>query len=94
MYKITSVTDKSGNIKQDFIDNMKLKHGEELRGDFYYLYMLKSGVANGTSPHCCFIWADDSDKMMRTSRVQSMSEWDEKIKIVTMNSVYVFEKVE
>ena len=32
--------------------------------------------------------------MMRTSRVQSMSEWDNKIKVVTENSVYTFEKVE
>ena len=89
MYKIIQITDKQGNDKSH---QATLDH-PQLLGDFYYLE-LRSGVANGTEPHCCFIWADDSDKMMRTSRVQSMSEWDNKIKVVTENSVYVFERVE
>ena len=90
MYKIISITDKQGNDKSHYAI---LDH-PQLLGDFCYLDMLKSRVANGIEPHCYFIWADDSDKMMRTSRVQSMSEWDNKIKIVTRNSVYTFEKVE
>ena len=90
MYKIISITDHSNNDKSASI---RQSH-PQLLGDFYYLDMLKSGVAKGTKPRCCFIWADDTDKMMRTSRVQSMSEWDNKIKVVTENSVYVFEKVE
>ena len=90
MYKIISITDHSDNDKSASI---RQSH-PQLLGDFYYLDMLKSGVANGTQPHCCFMWADDSDKMMGTSRVQSMSEWDNKIKVVTENSVYTFEKVE
>ena len=90
MYKIISITDKQGNDKSD---SYRQSH-PQLLGDFYYLDILKSGVANGTQPSCCFIWADDTDKMMRTSRVQSMSEWDGKIKIVTENSCYVFERVE
>lgn len=36
MYKIVSVTDKSGNVKWDFINDMKSKHGDELLGDFVY----------------------------------------------------------
>lgn len=90
MYKIVSITDKQGNDKSHYAT---LSH-PQLLGDFYYLDMLKSGVANGTQPRCCFIWADDTDKMMRTSPVQSMSEYDGKIKVVTENSVYVFEKAE
>ena len=90
MYKIISITDKQGGDKSH---STRQSH-PELLGDFYYLDMLKSGVANGNQPHCCFTWADDSNKMLRTSRVQSMSEWDDKIKIVTMNSCYVFERVE
>ena len=89
MYKIISIIDSQGNDKSD---SARQSH-PQLLGDFYYLDMLKSGVANGTQPRCCFVWADDTDKMTRTSPVQSMSEWDGKIKIVTMNSVYVFEKV-
>ena len=89
MYKIIQITDKQGIPKSHYAT---LDH-PQLLGDFYYLDMLKSGVTNGYEPHCCFIWADNPDKMMRTSRVQSMSEWDDKIKIVTMNSMYVFERV-
>ena len=89
MYKIISITDKQGNDKSHYAT---FDH-PQLLGDFYYLDILKSGVTNGNQPHCYFIWADDSNKVMRTSRVQSMSEWDDKIKIVTMNSCYVFERV-
>ena len=89
MYKIISITDSQGNDKSH---STRQSH-PELLGDFYYLDMLKSGVSNGYEPHCYFIWADNPDKRMRTSRVQSISEWDDKIKIVTMNSVYVFERV-
>ena len=89
MYKIISITDPQGNDKSE---SARQSH-PQLLGDFYYLDMLKSGVTNGYEPHCCFIWADNPDKMMRTSRVQSISEWDDKIKIVTMNSMYVFERV-
>ena len=90
MYKIISITDKQGNDKSHYVTQSH----PQLLGDFYYLDMLKSGVTNGYEPHCCFIWADDTDKTMRTSSVQSISEWDGKIKIVTMNSCYVFERVE
>jgi hypothetical protein len=92
MYKIVSVTDKSGNVKLDFIDDMKSKHGDELLGDFVNYEHMKNNLEN--KPCCCFEWADNSGKMLRTSRVDSMSEWDNKVKIATMNSVYVFEKVE
>lgn len=92
MYKIVSVTDKSGNVKWDFIDDMKSKHGEELLGDFVYYEHMKNNLEN--KPCCYFEWADNSGKMLRTSLVESMSEWDNKVKIATMNSVYVFEKVE
>ena len=90
MYKIISITDKQGVPKSHY----STQSHPQLLGDFYYLNMLKSGVANGTQPCCCFIWADDTDKMMRTSPVESISEWDGKIKVVTENSVYVFERVE
>ena len=92
MYKITSVTDKSGNIKQNFIDDMKAKHGEELLGDFIYYEHMKSNLEH--KPCCYFEWADNSGKMLRTSCVESISEYDNIIKIATENSVYVFEMVE
>ena len=92
MYKITSVTDKEGSVKQEFIDDMKAKHGEELLGDFIYYEHMKSNLEH--KPCCCFEWADNSGKMLRTSYVESVTEYDNIIKIVTENSVYVFERVE
>ena len=92
MYKIVSVTDKSGNVKWDFIDDMKSKHGDELLGDFVYYEHMKNNIEN--KPCCYFEWADNSGKMLRTSWVESVSEYDAIIKIATRNSVYLFEKVE
>ena len=90
MYKIIQITDKQGIPKSHYAT---LDH-PQLLGEFENLNLLKGEITNGTQPCCCFIWEDNPDKMMRTSRVQSISEWDNKIKIVTMNSVYVFERVE
>ena len=94
MYKITNVTDRQGVIKQEFIKDMKLAHGDELLGDFVDYQCMKfwSDADNGIS--CYFEWADDSGKMLRTSRVESVTEYNDDIKITTRNSVYEFEKVE
>lgn len=92
MYKIISVTDKDGNDKVEFMDELKSKHGD-LSGEFVYFNFMLSGIENGAKPSCCFEWNDDSGKMLRTSSVESISEWDNKIKIVTRNSVYVFEEM-
>ena len=90
MYKIISITDKQGVDKSDIT---RQSH-PQLLGEFENLNLLKGEITNGNQPCCYFIWADDTDKMMRTSRVESMSEWDDKIKIVTENSCYLFERVE
>ena len=92
MHKITNVTDRKGVVKQEFIDDMKSKHGDELLGDFVYYDYMKSNIER--KPSCCFEWADDSGKMMRTSYVESVEEYNNTIKITTRNSVYEFEKVE
>ena len=92
MYKITNVTDRKGIIKQDFIDDMRLKHGEELLGDFADYQYMKDNIEHNIS--CYFQWADNSGKMLRTSKVESVVEYNDTIRIVTRNSVYEFEKVE
>ena len=92
MHKITKVTDRQGVTKQEFINDMKSKHGDELLGDFIYYDYMKSNIEQ--RPSCCFEWNDDSGKMMRTSYVESVTEYDDTIKIATKNSVYEFEKVE
>ena len=89
MYKITNVTDRQGVVKQAFINDMKSAHGDELLGDFVdYDYM-----ACEINAPCYFEWADDSGKMLRTSRVESVAEYNDDIKITTRNSVYEFKKV-
>ena len=90
MYKIISITDKQGNDKSH---SARQSH-PQLLGEFENLNLLKGEIANGNQPHCYFIWADDSNKMMKTSRVESITEYNNIVKIVTMNSVYTFEKVE
>ena len=90
MYKIISITDSQGNDKSE---SARQAH-PQLLGEFENLNLLKDEIANGTQPRCYFIWADDSNKMLRTSRVQSITEYNNIVKIVTMNSVYTFEKVE
>ena len=92
MYKIINITDKYVYTKQDFIDEMKMKHGEELLGDFVHYEYMKNNLEY--KPSCCFEWADNSGKMLRTSYVESVSEYDNIIKIATRNSIYWFEKVE
>ena len=94
MYKITNVTDRQGVVKQDFIDDMKLKHGEELLGDFIDYQCMKFWSDANYGISCGFEWADDSGKMLRTSKVESVAEYGDTIKIATRNSVYEFEKVE
>ena len=53
---------------------------------------MKNNLEN--KPCCYFEWADNSGKMLRTSWVESVSEYDITIKVATRNSVYLFEKVE
>ena len=93
MYKIINITDRNGIIKQSPIDELKLTH-PNLLGDFIYYDYMMSSIINGSESRCCFEWADDSGKMLRTSPVKSVSECDGIIEVVTMNSVYTFEKVE
>jgi len=89
LYKIISITDKQGNDKSHYATS---EH-PQLLGDFYCLSTFRCDVLSGYEPYCCFIWEDNPNKMMMTSRVESISEWDNKIKIVTKNSIYVFEEV-
>ena len=90
MYKIISIIDNLGIQKPHYAT---LDH-PQLLGEFENLNLLKGEITNGNQPCCYFIWADDTDKMMRTSRVESITEYNNIVKIVTMNSVYTFEKVE
>lgn len=88
MYRITNVADKQGNVKQEFIDELKVVH-PELVGKILNKEVLNSDLFMGCLH---FEWADDSNKMLKTSMVMDYVEDNDKIIITTMNSVYTFEK--
>lgn len=85
MYKIVNVTNKQGNIKQDFINEMKSVH-PNLTGEIMYPKYNIPG-------NCfCFVWNDDTDKMLRTSTIEEYDDNGSTIKVVTRNSIYYLEK--
>ena len=84
MYKIVNITDREGNIKQDFIDEIKLTH-PNMSGEIINKELLKA--------HICmdFMWNDNSGKMLETSSIEEYIENDDKVKVVTRNSIYYLE---
>lgn len=90
MYRITNVTDREGNIKQEFIDEMKVTH-PKLVGKIRNKAVLKSNLFIDC---LYFDWTDDSNKVLRTSMVMDYIEDGDKIVVTTMNSIYTFEKAE
>lgn len=86
MYKIKSITDKDGNVKQEQIDRIISIYGS-LDGDIYYKQRIMVGG------NLCFIYANQDNKMMITSIIESISEYDNIYKVETRNSVYEFEVI-
>ena len=87
-YIITNITDREGNVKQEFIDKLKSVH-PNLKGR-----ITNKGLLKGNLFMSClhFEWADDSNKMLKTSMVMDYVEDENKIVVTTMNSIYTFEK--
>lgn len=85
MYKIINVTDKEGNIKQDFIDDLKSIH-PNMSGEISYPEFTKVGS------HFCFIWNDETNRMLRTTIIEEYENNGNDIKVVTRNSIYYLEK--
>lgn len=84
MYKIINVTDREGNVKEEFMKEMAAAH-PKMSGQL--LYPL-------SSVRClCLVWTDRSDKMLRTSTILDYSEQDNLIIVTTMNSIYTLEKI-
>ena len=89
MYKLISCTDKQGVEKVEFMNELKEKH-PNMMGDVIYYDVFISGYNNGLNPCFCLLWNDDSNKMLRTSRVKNFYEADGEMVVTTMNSVYTF----
>lgn len=89
MYKIVSVTDRDGNLKEDFMRDMKKAH-PTMSGELYYPYLsLRKGGYLG------LVWDDASGKMLQTSRIiDDVIEDGNKLIITTLNSIYTLEKLE
>lgn len=90
MYKVTNVTDKSGNVKEEFFDKMKSSN-PGLTGTIFHLDLFRATMINAP---LLFIWSDDSDKALRTSTVQDFYEDGDSIVVTTRNSIYYFTKIE
>lgn len=85
MYRITNITDREDNIKQDFIDELKQSH-PELVGEILYPELV------GIGDHLCFDWNDDTNKILRTSTIEEYSDNIDTVKVVTRNSIYYLQK--
>lgn len=91
-YKLISITDHNNIEKDSALEEIK-ELFPSCTGEFYNLKMLIGSVCNNEKVRCCFMWDDDPECMMRTSNVTSVIEFDNKVKVATTNSVYIFERL-
>lgn len=87
MYRIVSITDKAGNSKDDFYNEMKTVH-PTMSGEILYPDFVRIGG------HFCLVWNDDTEKMLRTSTIERLYSDEKKYVVETRNSIYTLEKVE
>ena len=89
-YRIVNVTDKDFNVKQDFIEQMKMSH-PSMSGEILYPDCLMPGT------FLMLVWDDCSGKMLRTSRVEKITgkiiSGDQYLTIITRNSIYTLERI-
>lgn len=84
MYKVINITDRKGNVKKEFLEELRQVH-PDMSG--LLLYPLSS--AN----RLCLLWADKSEKILRTSLIESYKEDVYTVTVVTENSIYTLERV-
>lgn len=84
MYKVINVTDKEGNIKEEFMEKLRQVH-PDMKG--LLLYPLS------TAQRLCFVWADKSEKMLRTSPIEGYKEDVYTVTVITENSIYTLERM-
>ena len=85
-YKIVNVTDRAGNIKEEFMAELQEVH-PSMSGVLLYPISKKSIERIPL----CLIWTDQSDKMLRTSTIMGYEESNNIITVTTRNSVYTLE---
>lgn len=85
MYRIVNITDREGNVKWDFINDLESVH-PNLCGEIMCPELIQTGG------HFYFVWEDNSCKILRTSAVEAYENNGDTAKVVTKNSVYYLEK--
>ena len=87
MYRIINVTDRDGNVKHEFIAQMKEVH-PDLIGEITNKAFLKQWIPCSLR----FLWNDKSGKVMLTSTVLDFVEEGDVITVTTLNSIYTIRK--
>ena len=90
MYKVINVTDRDGNVKEEFMKELKAEH-PDMCG--VLLYPINKNLVNTFLTRLCLVWTDNSDRMLRTSSILDYSEQDNLIILTTVNSIYTLEKI-
>lgn len=85
MYKIVSITDKQGNDKTDFYNELKSVH-LNMSGKILYPEYTKIGGC------LCFVWNDNTEKMLRTSTIERLFSDEDRYIVETRNSIYTLKR--
>ena len=91
MYKIIKVTDREGNIKEEFMKQLMVDHPTMIGK---LLYPLNRELVDAGMMRLCFIWTDNSNKVLRTSIIQDYTQQNKTTVVTTENSVYTLERME
>lgn len=91
MYKIIKVTDREGNIKEEFMRELMTVH-PNMMGKL--LYPLNRELVDAGMMRLCFIWTDNSNKVLRTSIIQDYTHQNKTTVVTTENSIYTLERME
>lgn len=91
MYRIVNITDREGNVKEEFINKLKIIH-PELVGKILNKDIFKTKTWDLFMTCLKFEWTDNTHKMLVTSIVTDYVEYGDKIMVTTMNSIYTFKK--
>lgn len=88
MYKIINVTDKEGNVKEEFMEELRETHPDMAGKLLYPITKETIGLIR-----MCLLWTDNSDKILRTSIVEDYEMKGNIVTVTTENSIYTLEKV-
>lgn len=86
MYRITKILDKNGNSRDKYFADIKSHHPNMSCEIVLHEYVRVGGCL-------CLLWNDDTNKMLKTSKIEEYENDNGKIKVVTRNSIYYLEEI-